>query len=392
MGFPAKQILRVGGSEVLMAIGTRDRTVRSLILLDKNASTARALNLLRIWREHREDEAYKERPFFQNAALKRSIIVKHRLRANEVDSFEDLRAIGTKILVPIDPGDLKLGARYVFVDQLGYKDQLLEVLGIDPIAYSSDLKILSLIDSFPSLDPFLLREQLRREGFEPDKCYFNVADADISRMLTFAEKEIMPLVSMSMSESHIMNAGASRLAAKILSNEVDADLEPLRQVLQLGKSEFDEGAFCWKAFIYYKWQLSELIPKFKTVAAEIARIIPVGRREPAVMAQIDSSRNQIQLKIRAAFDDVRATLDIYERAYAELTQSGKPRGFREFLITSPTLFSRIGEALAGVEHISSYWRYRFPLGREITIKAEELEDLFADFDSSLLVKASAHLV
>ena len=40
-----------------------------------------------------------------------------------------------------------------------------------------DLKTLRLIDQLPSLDPFLLREQLRRGGVDAAPCYFALSDS-----------------------------------------------------------------------------------------------------------------------------------------------------------------------------------------------------------------------
>ena len=48
---------------------------------------------------------------------------------------------------------------------------------------------------------------------------------------------------------------------------------------------------------------------------------------------------------------------------------------------------RLGEQLGVVDHISSFWRFRFPPGRPARCSAEELIDLFMDFEESLGVDA-----
>ena len=94
-----------------------DRTVRNLAHLEESASTARVLNLLRVYRRQRNNPAYSENPLFQSPTLNRSIILKHRLRRNERDLFFDARKTATKIIIPIDGAELKLGGRFVFVNQ-----------------------------------------------------------------------------------------------------------------------------------------------------------------------------------------------------------------------------------------------------------------------------------
>ena len=68
-----------------------DRTIRNLAHLGRSASTARVLNLLKIWFEHGYEPDWAERPVFQTLALNRSLIIKHRLRRDEVDLLTDGR-------------------------------------------------------------------------------------------------------------------------------------------------------------------------------------------------------------------------------------------------------------------------------------------------------------
>lgn len=364
-------------------MSSKDRSVRSLTRLQSTASTARVLNLLLVYRKHGEEAEYRQKPFFTNQILNRCMIVKHRLRANEFELFEEQRTAATKILIPLDNSDLKMGARYMFIGQRGYLDLLTDALGIKLEASSSDLRLLRIVDEIPSLDPFLLREQIRRFGHQPARCYFEVSDADVARMFSFVQQEIAPLVNMSFGGDASMAAHSAKLVNKILSNEVDNDLEPLRMTLQLDPQQFDEGVFCWKAFLYYKWQLAELMPRLQDVIKELATVQPRTRCDSELRGQIEASRLQIRRRVAMACEKVRATLGIYDTAYAELTESGKARGFRDFLLTAPSLFRQLGERLAGVDHVVSFWRYRFPKDRIAMITAEELYDIFVDFEGGL---------
>ncbi len=364
-------------------MASSDRSVRNLARLQTNASTARVLNLLMTYRKHSEEREYRAKPFFQNALLNRALIVKHRLRSNEYDMFEEPRMGATKIMIPIDHTDLKIGARYIFVGQIGFSDLIENTFGCSAEFMSADIRMLKVLDELPSLDPFLLREQLRRNGVEPARCYFDVSDADISRMFTFVQKEIMPLINMTFGSDATMSVYATRLVNKILSSEIDADLEPLRDVLQLDAQQFEEGVFCWKAFLYYKWQLSELMPVLREVLQEIATVKPRTLGDSELRSYIESGRTQVRRRVVMACERVRQTLEIYDTAYFELTNAGKSKGFREFLLTAPSLFRQLGERLAGIDHVVSFWRYRFPPRKIAMVTAEDLCDIFADFESGL---------
>ena len=361
----------------------RDRTVRSLEHLQNSASTARVLNLWALTKRRGEDPDYRERPMFKNRLLNESIIVKHRLRGNELDLFDRPRTTSTKVLLPIDLKDLRMGARFVFLGQRGCEQILQTAFGLEPGDDSIDQRVLRIIDELPSLDPFLLREQLKRYGIEPARCYFDLSTADMRRMFKFVQKEIEPLVSMSFGGDQSFSGYAAKLVTKILAESVGEDLEPLRKVLQLDHHQFQEGVFCWKAFLYYKWQLDDVMPRVSAVTQQINRIKPRGQLDADSKAYIETARNNLRRKIYTSCESVKSTLRIYDKAYEHLTQDGQPQTFREFLLKAPDLFTQLGERLGGIDHIVSFWRFRFLADTVPVISVDELIDIFMDFEASL---------
>lgn len=360
-----------------------NRSVRNLMHLEANASTARVLNLTAVWKKHREEEGYLGSPFFSSAMLNRSIIVKHRLRRNEGDLVPGRSSV-TKIILPIDITDLGVGARAFFVSQVGYTQLMAELGCTVGERGSHDDNLLQVLDKLPSLDPFLMRERLKKEGFNPHRCYFDLTPADAARMFNFLRTELSPLIGMSFSDLDVrLSDKTTKLATKILANARDAELDPLRQGMGMSKPDFEEGVFCWKGFIYYKWTLSDLLPQVRPIASEIASVRPVGQMSDDERAYIVAARDRLAKVIARACETVRVTLKVYDDADADLTRNGRPQSFRDFLLKAPSLFYELGERLGGVQHIVSFWRFRFPEGSRIRIGAEELFDLLADFESSL---------
>jgi hypothetical protein len=364
--------------------GAPDRTVRSLVALQDSASTARTLNLIAIWQKHGESADYRSAPFFQSAVLNRSIIVKHRLRPNERDCFDGARTSATKVILPLDITNLRSGARSFFVGQRGFRDLLWDLADLSTDGGRRDLELLELLDALPSLDPFLMRERLKKAGYAPARCYFEITGADTSRMFQFVRKEVSPLIGMSYTklDAHLSEKTA-KLASIILASSVEQELEPLRLGLGMDKAAFDEGMFCWKGFIYYKWTLGDLAPKVRPISAEIAKAAPTGAVTLDEELYIIAARERLVKAIAQSCASVRKTLKIYDDAYADLTTNGEPQAFREFLLRSPTLFQDLGERLGGVQHIVSFWRYRCPVAAEADFTSEELIDLLADFDTSI---------
>jgi hypothetical protein len=358
-----------------------DRSVRSLEHLERSASTSRVLNLRAIGLHWGRDADYKKRPFFQSSALNAGIIVKHRLRGDEPDLFSTPRRVATKILVPLQSTDLRLGARYAFVGQRGFKEALYNAFGIAIGHDSVDLRTLAVLDESPTLDPFLLRELLLRHGLAPARCYFELSQADANRMLEFAQREIAPLVELTGGSADPNSPHTIKLTRKILSNAGDAELEPLRRTLQLDHHQFEEGVFSWKAFLYYKWKLVDLLPQVQPVLHQIETIRPRGGLTSENKASIAASRETLRGKLADAARQVRATLEFYETAYRAMTQNRDSGAFRDFILGAPRLFNELGDRLGAIDHMVSFWSFRFPKDRLSVVTADELADIFGDFEN-----------
>ena len=346
-----------------------------------SGSTGRVLNLLAVAKAHADDPEYQARPFFKNAQLNRCLVLKHRLRRNELDAFPTYRTTATKIIIPIDSSDLKLGGRFVFVDQIGYENVLSVAFGDGFGRDSLDRRVLELLDELPSLDPFLLREQLKRIGVQPAACYFNISAGDLQRMFVYVEEQIQGLVKLCFGTGTPSATGAARLVRKILSTQVDTETEPLRLTLQLAPEEYQEGVFCWKGFLYYKWTLSTLMTEVGSVLAEIETVHPRVRATDTAL-YIEKMRAAVRRGLVSSCDTMQSVLKIYDTAYSSLV-GGDPKTFRDFLLNAPRLFNQLGEHLGAIQHIVSFWRFRFPKGTPRHITVEELEEIFLDFERSL---------
>lgn len=358
------------------------RDLRNLANLGETASTSRVLNLSQIYLSFGDAPEYRARPFFQDSRLNKAIIIKHTLRANEQDAFHRPRRTATKVVLPFDPEDLKLGASSVFVGQIGFDKFCRDFLGLDDINGDNDAQILRLLDSIPSLDPFLVRELLGRHGFKPASCYLKISNSDIQRMIGFANTEIEKLVRIAFGST--VYGASIKLASKILSNELDKELLPLKATLRLSEEAFSDGIFSWRGFLYFKWRHLELQDEMRRVVDGMARYQPRGKPEPDVLDYLNEVRPRLARRIIATMTTVGRTLSIYDRAYGSLVEKGDPTPFRQFLLDGPDLFYDLGESVAILGHISSFWNYRLSQSDYYDrLDAVEYADILMDFDDSL---------
>jgi hypothetical protein len=360
-----------------------DRAIRKLNNINHSASTSRVLNLNKIFNMHGHDPEYAEKPLFHNRFLNQSIILKHRLRQNEMELFEDHRSVVTKIILPIDRLDLRAGGQYMFLGQRGEDAVLSHFLSDSTSTSATDRKVLAVLDSLPSFDPFLVREHLRRKGFEPAACYFNISPADQRRMLGFVEEEISELAGLSVSGSPRLHESVTALAQKLMSNETAEEMEPLRTAMRMDRISFVDGLFAWKGLLYYKWVLMELNQQLPYVMFELRQIKASGPVAVDVQAYLGVARRRINTAVARNMMVTRNVLDVYDKAYRGLTRGSDPLAFREFLMNAPHFFLELGETLGVLSHVVSYWKFRFKKGAPAQVNALELNDILMDFDLGL---------
>lgn len=357
------------------------RSHRDLAALANTASTSRVLNLALLDERHGKEAEHRDNPLFRSRQLNTAIVIKHRLRPNERTEAQMTRLNATKVVLPFDSTNLRIGGHVFFVGEQGQAAKLRNTAGVSEDDLNHDLNVLSQIDQLPSLDPFLMREQLRRNGLSAANTYFNISPGDLQRMLSFVAQEINQLVALAFG---MAGGGESsqRLAEALLSTQLDERLEPLRQTLRLEGDAFREGVFCWKGFLYYKWLRDELIGDVVRVIRELGRLRIIGPRDKPSMDYIAETQEKIRRNLRIEIGAAKQAIDDYDRMFDDLVNHSKANAFREFLLAAPARFIQLGERLGNAAHVASFWRFRFPDANRLVVTIEEALDILQDFESS----------
>ena len=360
------------------------RIVRKLSSLQETAASSRVLNLVTTWKQSGPQAQYADRPLLENRVLNRSIIVKHQLRANERVYFDDKRLSATKIIIPIDMDDLNMGGYSIFIGERNYEARLRTILGSHSRHNARDREVLNMLDALPSFDPFLLREAVVKKGLDVAPCYFELSPADLASMRALATEEVSSLVRLSFSGNAGLVAYTDRLISKILATKPDEQLEPLRHTLKLSLEEFEEGLFCWKAFLYYKWAQNDILDNAQALIEDILNIQPMGFLKQTERQYLNHSRMVTRRGLMDALDNIEKIVLVYDRAYCDLIKKGSPLLFREFLLTAPRLFHQLGGQLAAINHMSHFWAFRFHSRyANPKISGPDLIELFLDFQQGL---------
>ena len=357
-------------------------TYRSMRALERTASTSRVLNLAALAVKHADNPDHAAQPLFQAPALNAAVILKHRLRANEIGVVATRNRTATKLIVPFERSDLSLGGRSLFVGDRGWMESLQELAGTS-YDLGRDAGMLEALDELPSLDPFLLREHIKRRGFEVSETHFEISSGDLEMMQAFVGAEIGRLIDLAYKGRTANEANTGRLVEALLSSRNDEKLEPLRLTLRLEGDSYREGIFAWKGFLYYKWVLNSMWPKLREVLVELMKVKTVGPRDFEHESLVRSMKVRLHDNIERQVKSVGDYLRIYDGVFEELTREGNATAFRDFLLRSPEMLVALGEGTGVVSHIASFWRFRFPKNKPLEANVSELLDILQDFEAGL---------
>jgi hypothetical protein len=357
---------------------------RDLSLIRASGSTARVLNLALTFERFGETEEYQAKPLFKHPRLNRALVLKHVLRGNERDLFTRPSSTVTKVILPYDSIELALGGVSFMVGEIRFEKLMRDAVGKyeSEADFQADADLLRVMSGLPSFDPFLMRERLRSLGVHPARMYFEIAEADVTRMRAFVSREIAQLVSLAFATGG-RDAGdlSKRLAEKLMTDETAQSLDPLRQTLRLSGEECIEGVFAWKGFLYYKWLMDEIRPQLTDFRPRFAGLKIVGA-DSEERRSLAETRREILNKMDLAVARVDETLLEYGTAFAALAD-GQPSAFRNFLLKAPSLFIPMGEAVGVVRHIDSFWRFRFPSEAAPIMDADEAIEVLHDFETTI---------
>lgn len=359
-----------------------DRTYRSLRGLEKTASTSRVLNLAALAARNVGNFEHQQSPFFAATSLNGAVIVRHRLRDQEREAFDRVRFTATKLIVPFERSDLGLGGHSLFVAERGWLDALEELRGEAP-DLARDIAVLEAIDELPSLDPFLLREHMKRRGFHISPSHFEISAPDLAKMQRFVGAEIAKLIELAYRETDGQEDNIARLVEALLSAKTDDRLEPLRVTLRLEREHYREGIFAWKGFLYYKWVLNTLWGNLRDVFNELGRVRVVGPIDAETSSELEILKNRLRQKMERQVKAVLKHLNVYDEVFQQLTVEGNALAFRDFLLKSPEMFLSLGDGCGLVSHIATYWRYQFPRAKPLAANIVQLMDTLQDFELSL---------
>jgi len=355
---------------------------RSLRRLYESGSTSRVFNLLHICRAAMQDGVRLDPPMFENAKLNAILVVKHHVRRDEPFAPKSARSVVTKLIAPVDPGNLAIGGHFTFIGEPGWLNHLEPAIG-SLSRHPNDVEMLLRLDRAPSFDPFLLREWIARDGIQPSNGFFAINTNEVAQMEQFVIGEISALVGLCFG-GQIDGGAARQLVRKMLDRSCGDLLKPLRDTLNLSAADFGEGVFCWRGFLFYKWNLSRISDGLPTMLHELKDRVRSCATGPDARRGMETARIRITRRVADICHTAEDILKEYDVAYFNLINRRDTAGFRRFLLSAPARFIDLGGAVGQINHLLQYWTYwTVRPGPGEASAAVELRDLLRDFEDGL---------
>lgn len=374
---------RFGGASERRSHHWRRGDRNSLEALIGSTSSDRLLNLAAIRRLHSARPDYLRAPLFEDSVLNAALLFKHRVRPSDDYLFETPRRLATKVILPLSIHDLSLGGYSVFVGERDWIKKLQSCLSRLPEP-SRDLEVLQTMDASPSLDPFLIRERLSREGFNVSECYFDLVPADVERMRKFVAAEIKALIRLALGGGSVDDHATAKLVEAMLTDGDDARLELLSHALKMNALEFRDGLFAWRGFMYYKLQYSRIIAETIEFVNSVSTMKLTGAASKETVSTIAETRKNVIKHMRQVHRLISVAINDYNDAYESLTREGEVSAFREFLLNAPSQFVTLGEAMGVLTHISTFWSANtLSHRRQLSLSHADAYDYFTEFQQSL---------
>lgn len=301
--------------------------------------------------------------------------------------------VNTKLYFPYDSANIYTGGQSVFFTENTFLDTLKSHIGWDanlnPDDYASDLKILEILNSMPTLDPFLVRDKMEKEGVTCDRRYFAIQPEEWAEIQNHIRSKLEPMVLLALQgQGGKFGKGRDQVRKfidKIWHADDLSDLVPLIEAFRLPVDKTEEIFYSWKGLAYYEFQYARSQTRIRQFAEWLATAAePLDYAKPEQRTVLKEYRTAIKTKIKNGWSKSSRIFNEYNSSYDELfVKKGSPTPFATFMGNAPQYFWSLGDVITRIYQAVEVWdklTHRQPSRR---LKSDPLLDLFMVIDDIL---------
>lgn len=340
-----------------------DKLAAAHLATELNSGSTRVFNLDRLHRLVLKADVDPEEHLFKFPELHRMIFMKHAIMDSSFLADRQDR-IGTKLYFAFNEQNAFEGGKSIFVGDPNFDRAIAFQTGFErgenAANYIHDRDIISILDSLPSLDPFLMKDRLLSEGIDPDPHYFEIEPEEFVIVRDHVMKRFRPIIDFAFSGDD--KASADTHLRSLVQKLWDAkDLEALKPIItamDLDEQTAPAALQAWKGVIYYDYRMERIESGVKAFAAWLAKDAePIDMVSVKARKLIEEIRDAIRSLLRERWTGVRERLNEYDAAYRKLfVEQQSPAPFIAFLNNASDIFAELGDGLSRLDHSVGVWR------------------------------------
>lgn len=333
--------------------------IRSLMHARQYGATSRIIDIPTLIQRYNASHGDSAERIFANSMLNRSIIIKHTIRAHEAIYFERPPISTVKIVFPFSGGDLSKGGVSLMLGEKYFEDRLFRYIESKDgnKLIQRDLKFISLLNSIPSFDPFLISERAALDGILLPKGIVDISAFDLLQLKRSTSDSLSQITSLMM-EGNASVAATQRFAAAFLSGGDDESLAPLRSALRMDWAEFREAIYAWKGILFYRWKMRSAQSAYEDIVDIVKQIKP-SFVDPNTDYIIKQRCRQVIKSVNVSLFQLKMALKEHDSKIEQFIDAKEPSIIIKFLKKSNALFSVLGEHSGILSHAHDYMKFAF---------------------------------
>lgn len=346
-------------SMVEMGMEYKRKSVRSQKRF--RASNAGIFRAGEVYAEHSGSDQFH--PMFVSRNLNRCNFQKSVSGRHDMNQVQG-NTVVTKIILPYDVNISTIdGEMFMYIGEKNFFAKMERAFnsGMPSSDQEKDFKILEMLDSMPTFDPFLLKDKFETENFTLDPAYSSVTQDDFNFVKSQIMRDFERIVVTTLGDdiglgvdktNTLIISSAAETLFQALWNLDDLDkLRPLARAIGVDEQDAKDYFYSWKGLLFYVHGHAE---SFSSLESELEFIrnfcLLDGRGEKKLIAAyIDKIINE--KKTLERFFGVYH--NAFECAFVQKTDTGI---FLEILKNAKTLFWTIGSIIGRLDIFSSYFQ------------------------------------
>jgi hypothetical protein len=298
--------------------------------------------------------------FFRNPPLNNVVFIKDAVPESERKG-RHVPPVGTKLYFPFNESDIYDGGRTIFLHDPQLSQSLVENFGqnatLTKEALAEDLRLLEVLDSLPSLDPFLMKDVFARSGIAVNEAYFDITPEQWKEIEIFILQRFEPLVKAAFPDAMSSDERARLLVEKIWEAKDVVALAPLIEAFRLPQDKALEIFAAWKGINFYSFQYTRVQPRLIEMARWLKGVeIPFGAMPNDERNKLLANMEVVKTELRREWQKVEAILREYTDAYDNMFKHKvSSTQFLDFLRNCRKAYWDLGSGIGKVNDGAYCW-------------------------------------